>query len=65
MANAPLVVPVLSESSTGTTPIRKTELQQFGNNIHAVYVMSRPVAATASHSACTRTISSWLVENER
>ncbi len=27
--------------------IHKTEPRQFGNKIHAAYVMSRPVAATA------------------
>jgi ribosomal protein S18 acetylase RimI-like enzyme len=33
--------------SLGFEVIRKTEPRQFGNKIHAVYVMSRPVAATA------------------
>lgn len=33
--------------SLGFEAIRKTEPRQFGNKVHAVYVMSRPVAATA------------------
>ena len=32
--------------SLGFEVIRKTEPRQFGNKTHAVYVMSRPVAAT-------------------
>lgn len=36
-----------SWKSLGFEVIRKTEPRQFGNKIHAVYVMSRPVAATA------------------
>ena len=33
--------------SLGFEFVRKTESKQFGNKTHAVYVMSRPVAATA------------------